>query len=1032
MKRLALDIGSTSIGWWLYEVEGFGQSAQATNTIDQGVRIFSNGRNPKNTSLAVDRREARSARKTLRRYKQRRKNLMNIMVKSGLMPQNSKEAKLLEGIDPFMLRTNGLDEQLPLHHLGRSLFHINQRRGFKSNRKIDGGDQEAGKIKMGVARLDEAMQEVGARTLGEFLHMRQQQAVDSRNITTVRNRLTADGYDYYPDRRHLETEFDTLWNAQKEYYSTVLTDDLHDKIFDIIFYQRPLKAPIVGKCLLTGDVRLPKAHPLTQRRVLFEMVNHLRILSDGNPQRPLTLEERDMVIDALDNKNATKHQSGMKLSFHYIAKTVLGLSNDESFTHDTEERDSIVCDPIRTLMGNSKLFGAVWNDFGWETQWSIVSLVREIQNDSDFVNAVGVLMSDYDLDHDTASAVANTTLPEGYGRLGFEATSQVLAKLVDDVVSYAEAVALCGWHHSDHRTGEILDTLPYYGKVLDRHVVGGTADVDDDDIMRYGRISNPTVHIGLGQIQKLMNQIIKVYGKPEQIVVEVARDWSNSSVLKAQMNKTIYANTNANIRRGRELEVMGVRNTYSNRKLLRLYEDLGEDKNQRRCPYTGTIITPEMVFDGSCDDDHILPFSRTLDDGFSNHTLCLREANRHKGAMTPWEAWGGTNTWDTIKDNIKNIPKNKQWRFSPDAMEQFEGENDFLDRALSDTQYLSKIARTYLDTLYTSGGHVWTVTGRMTSILRNAWRMNSLLNCEERKNRNDHRHHAVDAAVIGIVTPQLIKSITKAVWQYEQVGQDAKHVATGVPVPWDGFQSDIKKHIDDIVVSYRANHNTNGALHDSTACSIVDEKTVASYKPIVSLTINNIGNIKDQNIRDELTSMVAGKKHGSVEYNNALRAFSELRNVRRVKVTQAVQESARISMGADDDGKPTKAYRSNSNHCYEIWRLPDGVFVPVVPQTFDANTGVDTRPHPAAKLIQRFYKRDMIAMDINGETEICYIQKFGMTGLFMAPHVESNSDKRSRDKNDPFKFIAKSTPKAIMDANVRRVSVDVMGNIRGL
>ena len=57
--RLGLDIGTNSIGWWLYDTDG----NRITEVIDGGVRIFSDGRDPKSgASLAVDRRAARSMR----------------------------------------------------------------------------------------------------------------------------------------------------------------------------------------------------------------------------------------------------------------------------------------------------------------------------------------------------------------------------------------------------------------------------------------------------------------------------------------------------------------------------------------------------------------------------------------------------------------------------------------------------------------------------------------------------------------------------------------------------------------------------------------------------------------------------------------------------------------------------------------------------------------------------------------------------------------------------------------------------------
>ena len=164
--RLGLDIGTNSIGWWLYATE----NDRIVSVVDGGVRIFSDGRDPKSgASLAVDRRMARSQRRRRDRFLRRKAALMKRMSEVGLMPADPNEAKELELLDPYALRANGLDQALPLTHLGRALFHLNQRRGFKSNRKTDRGDNESGKIKDATARLDQAMMGKGARTYGEFM-----------------------------------------------------------------------------------------------------------------------------------------------------------------------------------------------------------------------------------------------------------------------------------------------------------------------------------------------------------------------------------------------------------------------------------------------------------------------------------------------------------------------------------------------------------------------------------------------------------------------------------------------------------------------------------------------------------------------------------------------------------------------------------------------------------------------------------------------------------------------------------------------
>src|SRR3546814_20910142 len=96
-------------------------------------------------------------------------------------------------------------------------------------------------------------------------------------------------------------------------------------------------------------------------------------------------------------------------------------------------------------------------------------------------------------------------------------------------LTYNEAVeAALGKSHSDFRTGEVLDFLPYYGEMLSREIPPGTLDPNDDDATRWGKITNPTVHIGLNQLRRLLNAIIRVHGRPEEISVELARHLQQS------------------------------------------------------------------------------------------------------------------------------------------------------------------------------------------------------------------------------------------------------------------------------------------------------------------------------------------------------------------------------------------------------------------------------------------------------------------------------------------------------------------------
>ena len=197
-RRLGLDLGTNLIGWCLLNL---GADGEPKSIFKSGVRIFNDGRDPKSLgSLKATRRVARSARRRRDRFVQRQKYLINELVRSGLMPSDKTARQALALKDPYSIRKKALDEQIDPFDMGRALFHINQRRGFRSNRKS--GDNEAGVVKQSIADLEVKLMEKKARTIGEFLA--------DRHATkdTVRARRlgpkTSDLYEFYPNRSMLE------------------------------------------------------------------------------------------------------------------------------------------------------------------------------------------------------------------------------------------------------------------------------------------------------------------------------------------------------------------------------------------------------------------------------------------------------------------------------------------------------------------------------------------------------------------------------------------------------------------------------------------------------------------------------------------------------------------------------------------------------------------------------------------------------------------------------------------------------------
>lgn len=131
---IGLDIGITSVGWATVALDA---DENPCGIIDLGARIFDAAEQPKTgESLAAPRREARSARRRLRRHRHRNERIRNLITDERLVSKDELEV-LFDGRleDIYALRVKALDEQVGRTDFARILLHISQRRGFKSNRK---------------------------------------------------------------------------------------------------------------------------------------------------------------------------------------------------------------------------------------------------------------------------------------------------------------------------------------------------------------------------------------------------------------------------------------------------------------------------------------------------------------------------------------------------------------------------------------------------------------------------------------------------------------------------------------------------------------------------------------------------------------------------------------------------------------------------------------------------------------------------------------------------------------------------------
>ena len=1059
-QLFSFDVGTNSIGW---SVLGLNARDEPTCIVSTGVRIYSDGREPKSgTSLAEGRRIARGMSRRRDRYKRRRKAVLRTLVEYGLMPQDkvAQQALVAEtndkradeiALDVYALRARALHEKLPLPYIGRALFHLNQRRGFKSNRKTDARDNDQGKIASGISRLGIAIEIAGARTLGEFLHKQRLAGswvrVRPQRVAGKQEGKEEEGYGFYPERSFLRQEFDCIWNAQAEHYPEILTQERREHLATVIFYQRPLKPGKVGKCSFNSDeIRLPRAHPLFQEFRLYKEVNELALVYPDQHSEPLTLEQRDLLVEMLRTTRKTR--------FSAMRKSIRKNQGGVRLNKESDSRIDMKGDEVCAELADAKRFGDQWRQLPQDVQWGIVEKLRETE---DPVALVDWLNENFELEPDRIEAIVSARLPDGYGRLGKTALTEILAELKAEVIPESKAAVRAGYDHALLGRGDRMDELPNYQEVLTRRIPPGTDEPSDPYDVRKGRIGNPTVHIGLNQVKRVTNALVRKYGKPEQIAIELARDLKLSDEQKQEVNREIAKNTRAAERRSEKLREIGQTDNGYNRLLLKLWEELPlADPQNRLCIYSGRPIGLHMLFSADVDVDHILPWSRTLDDSQANRILCTSEANRAKGNLAPAEVSQWQDQYDEILERAAQLPHNKRWRFGREAMTRFKDEDGFIARQLTDTQYLSRLTHEYLGALFpdeepdewgvfSRQNHVRVIPGRLTEMLRRQWGLNSIISDHNAKNRNDHRHHAIDAAVVGVTTRSLLQRIAAAASGREALGLE--ETIFQIDPPWPTFRDDLKAATERIVVSHKADHGTlpskgkkgqtAGRLHNDTAYGLTGETDagglpiVVRRKPFLSLTEKDIVSIRDKPLAEALYDAIAGLS--GKELAAALESFrmrDPYKGIRHVRVVEALS----VIPISDRDGRAYKAYKGDANFRYDVWELPNGRWVEEIVSMFEAHqTGWTSRVHaknPAARRVLRLHQNDMVAYDhpSDGYT-IARVVKFSSGSVVFAGNREGGALKaRDSDPEDRFKYFYKSAG-AMKAIGLRQVRIDDIGQV---
>ncbi len=870
-----IDVGVASLGFAVIELDTANRPARL---IDGVALVY-----PAPTGGA-ERTRHKSMRTQYRRRAKRVKALRAELVHLLNLGPGFSDSPSKRNNSRVRLRAKGLEDRLKAGDLARAILHIAKNRGqrltrgLKEDSKTEAGqkgnsDNDRQKMAETANETKRKLAALGTELgLDGDAHPSQLLMREAGDTGQTRLKKDREGMPVFT-RAMAQAELDALLTAQKPHHAA-LTDEVCEKLRDMVFEEAEPKTPPVGKCRYgvrdaDGEIepRLPRGSDLFQRKRIYEEVNNLRLVcSRTAADSPLDMTQRNRLASLLlDGKDLTAARVRKALGLG--RGSLADMTSLDIRRKGRRTAGELKGHPLAAAMSKADALEQ-WRGFDEDRREKIADLVRT-EDDREVLSAE---LETLGLQADIVQALSDARLPAAYSAAGATATRKLLAELAAEVITHYEAEQRAGLESLD-REPPSLDRLPYYGEILQGWCIGGSGNPNDVNEARLGRIPNPVVHVALNQLRKTANDYLKLYGKPARICIELARDLNKSAEERENAEKENLKNRKENEAHIESLGAHKRKLKPEDLKRMRLHRMQGGE-----CLYTGEPICMEHLFDGSVEIDHILPYAATGDDGIANLALVFKEANQCKRKRPPFEAFSNGYKGKDYAHILKRARKrggSVYWRFKEDAMERYKNQDEFERRFLNDTRYIARTAARYLSCVCADPNGIVSLNGRITSNLRYLWGLHTVIReimveegrldvgdtvpprdgetLEERqarlkrtdKIRWDHRHHLLDAVVAACTTRsdvQRLQTLAARDTGDEKASQILAQVRRANPlfedigICWqDGFRGIAKAFLQGrrpaetvdkspvTAVVVKADHDPRGQLHEATNYGLICE-----------------------------------------------------------------------------------------------------------------------------------------------------------------------------------------------------------------
>ena len=703
------------------------------------------------------------------------------------------------------------------------------------------------------------------------------------------------------------------------------------------------------------------------------------------------------------------------LTFTKIRKA-LGLEKHHEFNLDSG---------VKKLRGNTTACAIrdaypKWDDLNAAQQQALVEDLVSIKKKSALKTR---LQNHWKLDGEQAVRLCMVELEPDYGKVSMKAIRKLLPHLqAGKIYSDARVAAGYGYEPKEQQVQDRLGPPP--------------------------ELPNPIVNKALHELKRVVNALVAEYGKPDVIRIEMARDLEMNTQKYKDFEKQQKANTKANDEAVKVFQDEARKNPgltsqkYPNRDQkirYRLWED-----QAYRCAYSGRTINRGTLFSAEVEIDHIIPFSLSLNDSYMNKVLCFAKENQFKGQKTPVEAFGGNEEkWEQITRAIGRWPKGLSAKRDRFYKRCGDLDADFVGNQLTDTRYIAKEAGTYLQFL---GVEVTYTRGQMTAWLRKQWQLNDLIGETDRKERTDHRHHAIDAVVTACIDRRLYNTLVNLYKEIENKPSGLSMNDVYISPDILDIKEQLREKLEPVIVSHAPQRKISGALHEATGFGYVEKAGGTVYRKWLTpdFTVKKADKIIDNTVKELV------RRHLSEHDNDSKMAFKEgfklyhkngKTPIKRVRVLQSKTSLEDLAENKfpirNSEGGAFKWHAYGNTHHVEILKHKtksdkyDSRFVTAMEASQRVRKRKGERQQmyrkdhgPDWEFVMALHINDLVNISVDGAEEIYRVQKLQMISKQVTLRLHTAATINNKNEG-----ITKTVNPLMKNHSMRLISVNAIGKL---